>query len=219
MRIEKLKPVEQTDAYKIINCSQASYITVKAGETYADHEHEEGETLDIMAGKGSVTVDGKTLIFEAPCVINIPGDAHHKVDAETDLQIVEIHYLPPHQWDFKVLPTMGLPIKNERLTFACGPQRLSLFEGYEEGFTIWPVWFRTVYKGHPYAAEPDPNGDSEIIYFVEGNGSITFEGETVAFTAPCVTWLAPNRPYTIKPETDVQMVLMTGRDGFGLAAK
>ena len=88
MKIEARTPKEQTDSYTIYDCTKASYITVKGGHSYADHEHEAGDTLDIMAGKGRVTVDDPTLPVEAPCVTWLPPNRPYTIRPETDIQLV-----------------------------------------------------------------------------------------------------------------------------------
>jgi hypothetical protein len=159
MRIEALKFKKQTPDYTILDCNQSLYVEVRAAHNYNSQAREEGTTLDVMTGKGSVTAGDKTLEFEAPCVVNIPGGNDIKVHAEADLQIVERNYSPPHQWDFKIKPTMGLSVKEGQQTFRCGATvPFAMFEGHDPDFREWPVWFQTITKGHVYEPAAIPNG-------------------------------------------------------------
>jgi quercetin dioxygenase-like cupin family protein len=59
--------------------------TAQAGQILQSHKHEHSHLSVLAAGVADVTIAGETQRRIGPCVLTIPKDTHHRVEAITDI--------------------------------------------------------------------------------------------------------------------------------------
>jgi len=68
----------------------ASVLTVPAGGELAEHAHAEAELLYVLAGEGTLTVNGVALPVTATSVVQIPKNTRHAFVATSAVRAVQI---------------------------------------------------------------------------------------------------------------------------------
>lgn len=80
--------------YTVMDVQQGSMtvkVSIRAGEHMSYHSHDYREEVwTVVSGKGKATVDGMEQILRTGDVITIAAGCKHMVEAETDLDIIEV---------------------------------------------------------------------------------------------------------------------------------
>ena len=93
VKIEELRLIKKDKRGAIYDCDKVILIERKKGSVSADHVHEQGEVLFLIAGKVRLTVGDETAVAEAPCRIEIAGGIYHKIVALSKVKLLEYRFL------------------------------------------------------------------------------------------------------------------------------
>lgn len=89
MNITELKVIKSDERGIMYDCDKLNYLERKKGSVSADHSHKDREILYLIKGKAVLTVDDETKAIKAPARIEIEPNVYHKLEAATDIILLE----------------------------------------------------------------------------------------------------------------------------------
>jgi quercetin dioxygenase-like cupin family protein len=75
------------------------HVQAQRGSVLPEHQHPHQQVTNVISGKLSMTVDGKTKICEAGDAVVIPGNTPHSAEALTDCYLIDVFH--PVREDYK----------------------------------------------------------------------------------------------------------------------
>ena len=87
--LSPLPILKSDDRGVMYNCDTLKCVVRKKGSISGNHIHSDPEILYLVSGSATVTVGDETTVVEAPMKIQIPGNIHHQLFADSDIIFLE----------------------------------------------------------------------------------------------------------------------------------